>query len=63
MENRYDFVIVGSGLFGATFNYLARQHGYSCIIVEIGVNNCNSTEKWPNKNIKNTTIYFIQFFL
>lgn len=35
MENKkYDFLIVGSGLFGATFNYLARQHGYSCIIVE-----------------------------
>lgn len=34
MENKYDFVIVGSGLFGATFNYLARKHGYSCIIVE-----------------------------
>ena len=34
MENKYDFVIVGSGLFGATFNYLARYHGYSCIIIE-----------------------------
>ena len=34
MENKYDFVIVGSGLFGATFNYLARQFGYSCIIIE-----------------------------
>ena len=34
MENKYDFVIVGSGLFGATFNYLARYHGYSCVIIE-----------------------------
>ena len=34
MENKYDFVIVGSGLFGATFNYLARQFGFSCIIIE-----------------------------
>ena len=34
MENKYDFVIVGSGLFGATFNYLAKEHGYSCVIVE-----------------------------
>lgn len=34
MENKYDFVIVGSGLFGATFNYLARKHGFSCIIIE-----------------------------
>lgn len=35
MENKkYDFLIVGSGLFGATFNYLAKQQGYSCLIVE-----------------------------
>ena len=34
MENKYDFVIVGSGLFGATFNYLAKEHGYSCVIIE-----------------------------
>ena len=35
MENKkYNFVIVGSGLFGATFNYLAKQNGYSCIIIE-----------------------------
>lgn len=35
MENKkYDFLIVGSGLYGATFNYLATQSGYSCLILE-----------------------------
>ena len=35
MENKkYDFLIVGSGLYGATFNYLATQAGYSCLILE-----------------------------
>lgn len=31
---KYDFIIVGSGLYGLTFNYLARQEGYSCLIIE-----------------------------
>ena len=34
LKDKYDFVIVGSGLYGLTFNYLARQHGYTCLIVE-----------------------------
>ena len=28
----YDYLIVGSGLFGATFAYLARQAGKSCLV-------------------------------
>lgn len=31
---RYDYLIVGSGLFGATFAYQARQAGKSCLVVE-----------------------------
>ena len=31
---KYDFIIVGSGLFGLTFNYLARKNGFSCLILE-----------------------------
>lgn len=31
---KYDFIIVGSGLYGATFNHLARKYGFSCLIVE-----------------------------
>jgi UDP-galactopyranose mutase len=31
---RYDYIIVGSGLFGATFNYLAKTAGKTCLIVE-----------------------------
>lgn len=31
---KYDYVIVGSGLFGAVFAYKARQAGKSCLIIE-----------------------------
>ena len=30
----YDYLIVGSGLYGATFAYLARLHGKRCLVVE-----------------------------
>lgn len=30
----YDFLIVGSGLYGATFAYLARQRGKRCLVIE-----------------------------
>lgn len=30
----YDFLIVGSGLFGATFAYRARQTGKKCIVID-----------------------------
>lgn len=33
-NKKYDFIIVGSGLYGLTFNYLARKNGYKCLIVE-----------------------------
>lgn len=31
---KYDFLIVGSGLFGATFAYLARQKGKKCLVID-----------------------------
>lgn len=31
---KYDYVIVGSGLFGAVFAYKARQAGKNCLIIE-----------------------------
>lgn len=31
---RYDYLIVGSGLFGATFAYCAMQAGHSCLVIE-----------------------------
>lgn len=35
MENKkYDFVIVGGGLYGLTFNYMAKINGFSTLIVE-----------------------------
>jgi UDP-galactopyranose mutase len=30
----YDYLIVGSGLFGATFAYLARLHGKRCLVID-----------------------------
>ena len=35
--NHYDYLIVGSGLFGATFAYRAKQVGKQCLIIE-GIN-------------------------
>ncbi len=31
---KYDYLIVGSGLFGATFAYLAKQHGKNCLVID-----------------------------
>ena len=31
---KYDYIIVGSGLYGATFNHLAKLNGKSCLIIE-----------------------------
>lgn len=31
---KFDFLVVGSGLFGATFSYIMNQRGYSTLIVE-----------------------------
>ena len=32
--NHYDYIIVGAGLYGATFNYLAKKRGKRTLIVE-----------------------------
>ena len=34
MDCRYDYLIVGSGLFGATFAYRARQVGKRCLVID-----------------------------
>ncbi|MBR4239444.1 MAG: NAD(P)-binding protein [Prevotella sp.] len=34
MAQRYDYLIVGSGLFGATFAYKARQAGKRCLVID-----------------------------
>ena len=34
MNKKYDYIIAGSGLFGATFAYLAMQKGKTCLVVE-----------------------------
>lgn len=31
---KYDYLIVGSGLFGATFAYLARKNGKRCLVID-----------------------------
>lgn len=34
MPQRYDYLIVGSGLFGATFAYLANKEGKKCLVID-----------------------------
>ena len=34
MTKQFDYLVVGSGLFGATFAYKAKQAGKSCIVIE-----------------------------
>ena len=31
---KYDYLIVGSGLFGATFAYRAKQKGKKCLVID-----------------------------
>ena len=34
MQSRYDYLIVGSGLYGATFAYRAKQMGKRCLVID-----------------------------
>lgn len=34
MQTKYDYLIVGSGLFGATFAYFAHQQGKKCLVID-----------------------------
>ena len=34
VQKPYDYLIVGAGLFGATFAYLARQQGKRCLVID-----------------------------
>lgn len=34
MKKEYDYLIVGSGLFGATFAYKAKQQGKRCLVID-----------------------------
>jgi UDP-galactopyranose mutase len=34
MAKQYDYLIVGAGLFGATFAHQARQHGKKCLVID-----------------------------
>ena len=33
-NNKYDYLIVGSGLYGATFAYRAKQQGKKCLVID-----------------------------
>lgn len=33
-DKHYDYLIVGSGLFGATFTYMAHRQGKSCLVID-----------------------------
>ena len=32
--NQYDYLIVGSGLYGATFAHFAKQAGKKCLVID-----------------------------
>ena len=34
MKHEYDFLVVGAGLFGATFACMAKQHGKKCLVID-----------------------------
>jgi len=34
MSKAYDYLVVGAGLFGATFAYFARKHGKKCLVID-----------------------------
>ena len=34
MKHEYDFLVVGAGLFGATFTCMAKQHGKKCLVID-----------------------------
>jgi len=34
MSKKYDYLIVGSGLYGATFAYMAKKSGKSCLVID-----------------------------
>ena len=34
MQNKYDYLIVGSGLFGSTFAYKAKRMGQKCLVID-----------------------------
>lgn len=34
MQKKYDYLIVGSGLFGATFAYFAKKAGKKCLVID-----------------------------
>ncbi|MEE0085464.1 MAG: NAD(P)-binding protein, partial [Paludibacteraceae bacterium] len=34
MSKKYDFLIVGSGLYGATFAYMSKKAGKSCLVID-----------------------------
>lgn len=34
MNSKYDYLIVGSGLYGATFAYFAKQRGKKCLVID-----------------------------
>ena len=34
MDKKYDYLIVGSGLYGATFAHLAAKRGKHCLVID-----------------------------
>ena len=34
LNKKYDYLVIGSGIYGATFAYMAKQHGKTCLVIE-----------------------------
>lgn len=34
LNKKYDYIVIGSGIYGATFAYMAKQHGKTCLVIE-----------------------------
>ena len=37
---KYDYLVVGAGLYGAIFAHEAKEHGKSVLVIEIGRASC-----------------------
>ncbi len=60
MKNTYDYLVVGSGLYGAIFAHEAKAHGKSVLVVDKRPNIAGNiyTENVEGIHVINTVPYF-----
>ena len=62
---KYDYLIVGSGLFGATFAYFASKQGKRCLVIDkrpqLGGNvYCEKIEGINEHKVRSTYLPYLQ---